>query len=722
MNGNNFTRLPGSRRNLIALLASTVGLTAGCANMATTAPSATPLSTTAATIGGRIHGGSQPVVGATVTLYYAGKSGYGSGLTQGGTATVAAVTTTDSTGSFHFIQDPTPNDTTSGNTFSCPLTVNDVAPPTGIENNPLVYVIAKGGNTINTGDSNVHNDAAAFLGVFGLCSQLSSSSILTLNEVTTVASIAALQQYFNPVTESIGTDGVGVAKTALLNTVATIANLANVATGTAVASTTLNGSNGDGVSGVTVTATAPAATINHIANILAACVNNAANTATLCQTLFTNAVPPNVVQTDRPYQTAAFLKATDTIQAAYYMLSNPTNGSPTNLQNLFNLSAAIGAPFQPVLSDFPSDWSITISYSSISNCGASSGSFISAPQDVNIDSSGNVWIANGQATTGNLSAISSNGTPTACVFFTGGGSSRGSTIDTQGNIWYATTAANNLYRYNPGDRSVLTYTTQTPPLAVTADGLGNVYFSTAPDGSLYQIPGAATATAVSSPIQVATGLGALPIRLMPDSTNAIWATSGSSFVSQIAPPKASYNGTIYNTTTGFLTTPFGTNGDSSYGIAITRNGSVVVSSVGSTSDANGGLSYLTGSGLNFNLNSHWPTAAGLGGLSNPTAIVIDPQYNIFAPNNTGAASVSDISISPANLAPFTSVANGFQQGTSFASGSRATVIDVSGNVWVVGDGTTTNPSNLVTEIVGAGAPVYQPYAQSLANGRFQNLP
>jgi len=711
MNGNNFTRFTGSKRNRFALLASTVVLTAGCNNMSTTAPSALSQSVTAS-IGGKLHGGSQPVTGATVTLYYAGKSGYGSGVTQGGPATVAAVTTTDSTGAFSFTKDATPNDTTSGNTFSCPIAGPGVTLPTGVENDPLVYVIAKGGNTLNTGDPTVHNDAATFLGMFGLCSQVSASSFLELNEVTTVATIAAIQQYFNPVTESIGTDGIGAAKLSLVNTLATISNLANVATGTAVASTSLAPNNGDGVSAVTVTATAPAGKINQIANILAACVNNDVSSATSCKTLFDNAIPPNVVQTDRPYLTAAFSKATDTVQAAYYMLSNPTNGSSSNLQNLFGLASALGAPFQPSLSAAPADWSITIAYSSNSTCGSSSGSFINAPQDINIDATGNLWIANGQATTGNLSAISSNGVPTACVFL-GGGSSRGSTIDTQGNIWYGTTAANNIYRYNPYNRSILPFTTATPPLAVTADGAGNVYFSTAPDGSLYQIAGAANATSAITPTQVATGLGALPTRLMPDTTGAVWATSGSSFVSQIAPPTAAYN-----STGSFLTTTFGTAGGSSYGITVTNNGNVVVSSGG----ANNGLSYLTGSGLAYTLNSNWPTLAGLGGLSDPTSIAVDPQFNVWAPNNTGPASVSEISISPVNYAPFTSIAAGLQQGTSFASGGRAAVIDMSGNVWIAGDGTVGNPSNFVTEVVGAGVPVYQPLAKGLLTGRFQSIP
>ena len=74
MIGNYSARLTGSKRNLLALLASSVIFSAGCANMSSTAPGANPLSSPA-TLSGKIHGGNQPVVGATVTLWYAGQSG-----------------------------------------------------------------------------------------------------------------------------------------------------------------------------------------------------------------------------------------------------------------------------------------------------------------------------------------------------------------------------------------------------------------------------------------------------------------------------------------------------------------------------------------------------------------------------------------------------------------------------------------------------------------------
>ena len=50
-------------------------------------------------------------------------------------------------------------------------------------------------------------------------------------------------------------------------------------------------------------------------------------------------------------------------------------------------------------------------------------------------------------------------------------------------------------------------------------------------------------------------------------------------------------------------------------------------------------------------------------------------------------------------------ATGFQKSTAFLSSGRASVVDQAGNVWIVGDG----PSYL-TEIVGAGVPMYQPAA------------
>ena len=713
MNGNHITRRTVSRRNLLALLASSAVFVAGCSNLATTAPIVAPQST-GGTIGGSVHGGSQPVAFSTVTLYYAGQNGVGSGDTTNvgpslGPPIVAAVTTSadDGNGSFSFQKNPVNDQPSSGNQFSCP------------SNNPLVYVVARGGNTLNTHDPAVNNAAAAFIAMYGLCSQISAGNVVVMNEATTVATMIALQQYFNPLTESVGADGIGVHKGALLNAINTISNLADTSHGNAITTKVITGS----VSGVSVTATPETEKINALANIIASCVNNRAASASPCNTLFANAAPPDVNLTDRPYHSSAFSTPTDVLQALYYMLSNPTNGSTTNLQNLYNLIPAVGAAFQPTLASAPTDWTVAINYKSADTCGSSSGNFISGPQDLNLDTSGNVWIGNGQDITGNLSAISLSGAPLSCIFL-GGGNSHGVIVDALGNVWYASHSTNNVYRYKPSDQSVLSFATASAPLAIFADGgdggngKSNIYFTTDADTSVYKIPQGASASTATTPVQISSIVGSNPVHLMVDTTQAVWVTSGSSFISRIAP------GTVgdANYLNGYTTTQFSVPTDS-YGITVNSSGNgVYVTSRG----ANSSVSYLTGSGTNFSVAAGWPTSAGLAGLNNPTSIALDGRSNVWTPNNTansvsGLGSVSAISYLGNAMMPSGTAAGGRQFSSNFLSGGRAVVIDLSGNVWVAGDGAS---GNSITEIVGAAVPIYQPYSVGLANPtiRFQRLP
>ncbi len=58
-----------NKRHLAALLASSAVLTAGCANMATTATSSNSTFAVPTSLGGAVHGGNQPVQFATVQLY-----------------------------------------------------------------------------------------------------------------------------------------------------------------------------------------------------------------------------------------------------------------------------------------------------------------------------------------------------------------------------------------------------------------------------------------------------------------------------------------------------------------------------------------------------------------------------------------------------------------------------------------------------------------------------
>ena len=297
----------------LGLLALVAVIPLGCSNM--TSPSTQSVtSTSQVRIKGRVHGGNQPVSGATVTVYYAGQSGYGSAGTTGTSTTTA----NDGYGSFSF-------------SVSCPSSPND----------PLVYLVATGGNTLNNGSSG-NNSAAQFLA-----------------------------------------------------------------------------------------AVAPCSLINSIANIISACINNNANgDATACTTLKNDATPPAAARTSQPNGT--FGPATDILTSVYYMLTNPTNGSSANLNAIYALAPGTGAPYQPTLTSAPTDWTIGITYSSISNCTNGDG-FFDVPYDLKLDVSGNVWIANGPNTNGNLAQMRFDGTPLVCTAVAG--KSRGSTIDDQGNIW-----------------------------------------------------------------------------------------------------------------------------------------------------------------------------------------------------------------------------------------------------------------------------------------------
>ncbi|HEX7159252.1 MAG TPA: hypothetical protein VF214_09575 [Edaphobacter sp.] len=682
--------------------------------MATTATSLNA-DTTSVTIGGRIHGGNQPVSSATVTLYYAGQSGLGSGDSSGNPI-VAATTTSasDGTGSFSFSKNPTAGLSASGNTYSCPTS-----------GDPLVYVVARGGNTLGTGDSSVNNSAAAFIGIYGTCNEIGAGNFINLSEATTVATMAAITQYFNPVTESVGADGITVAKNSLVHATDTISRLADVAAGTARASTPLAGS-GVGVGSVNVTATPETAKLNLLANIISACVNNASASASACTTLFANATPPDVGVTSRPYHSAAFTQATDVLQALYYIFTNPGNGSSAHLQNIFNLAPAVGAPYQPALTQAPSDWTLAINYSSTSTCGSSSGDFLNSPNEINTDNSGNVWVANGQASTGNLIEISSSGVPSTCVFL-GGGTQGGAVVDALGNIWSGSSGSNNLYRYNPSTQSVLTYTTPAPVVALFADAStvtpnpadSNIYFTTAgsptTSGSLYQVANGATATTATAPVQISAVVGPNPVSIIVDKTLSVWVSSGTNVISQVVPNAAS---TAPNYLNGYATYQFGVPGNS-YSISTNPipNAPSVFTSTTGTSD---GFAGLIGSGTNYNLS--WTTTAGQAGISTPTVIAVDGRGNVWGLNSTsdtstGLYAVSEVSVLGVSLSPDSTANGGFQLGASYLTGGNALAIDMSGNVWMAGSG------NSVTELVGAGVPVYQPFSLGLWWGnRFQQIP
>jgi len=263
-----------------------------------------PVTTTSSTFAGsslhgQVKGGQQPVWGATIQLYQVGTAGDGSSATALGSST-----TTDPSGGF----------TITGN-YTCP------------GSNPLVYLLATGGNPGLANGTN--NTAISLIAALGSCSSLSASTFINLNEVTTVAAVAALAPYMTSPT-SIGS---GTADASSLTAAFTLASqLASTTTGTSPGAAVPAG---DAV---------PSTLINSLADIVSACVNSAGGIAgdgSSCGTLFINSTP------------SGGAAPTEVATALLNILNNPTS----NQSSLFALLTST-PPFEPDLNAAPSSWAI----------------------------------------------------------------------------------------------------------------------------------------------------------------------------------------------------------------------------------------------------------------------------------------------------------------------------------------------------------------------------
>ncbi|SNS75228.1 hypothetical protein SAMN05421770_102183 [Granulicella rosea] len=699
----------------LALAASSMILTTGCANMATTAGAGNAF-VEPGSLGGIVHGGNQPIGGATVDLWTVGTTGYGSKGTKLATTTTAK----DGTGSFNFNK----SGTSIGN-YTCPSA------------NTLLYVVASGGNTLNDYSKTYNNTAAVMVAAVGQCGT-AGSQFIDLNEVSSVATIFALAQYMNPgattgagSTVSIGTasdytvsipsqSGIG-----LINAFNSVATLATIGNGTANATVTPKSS----VAGITITATPESAKINTIADILASCVNNADNTAQTCTNLFTAAVPPPAAVTSQP--SATFPTAGDTLQAAYYMAVNPSNSNSTsNAATLYALVTGSGAPFQPTVTAQPLDWTISVSYTSSGTCTSSNtAGFLASPETVAVDASGNVWMLNGATgATNALVQFGPTGTAQLCVagnITTG----RGLTIDTKGNVWAAGAVAGTGILEYLANGSTLSWPTTYAAGGIVADGSGNIFYAqNTGAGTVQEFPGAATATVAAS---AATSVGSsLP--------SAAYLYMAVDHLGNVLVPNPSSGSSIYDLApTTYASTDLGSaslllNG---YGAAVDRSGYLIGASTCCSNVVSNTIfkAAPTGSGLTSTVSGKYA-----GGLVGPRSSAVDgannywfgmgyPTVPVSSTNTSTTFALAETdssfnSLSPGGSVPATCSStntncytNGGFQKSSLAT-VRSLAIDPSGNVWAA-----SSNGNMV-ELVGAAVPVVTPLSAAAAAGTYGTKP
>jgi len=310
----------------------------GCGTTPAGSASTSPTSPAAIKATGRVMGGQQPITGGLIQLYAVGTTADGSAATPLLTATV---TTSDGTGQANSNANAgNANNTLTAGSF---VITGDYNCPSA---STLVYMTASGGNP---GLSGANTDIQQMIAI-GACGSLTSSTNLELNEITTVAAIAALHSYMSAY-NAVGSSSSDAS--ALSSAFNTASEYANPSTGSAPGP---NLPSGDSASTSDLIA---------LANVVAACVNSAGGTyndSSSCGNLFYYAKPPSGAA---PADTAAALMD---------IANNPSN----NVTQIFNLQPAQAA-FGGASTTAPANWSLPITNNSVTTTVAISANPNSIP-------------------------------------------------------------------------------------------------------------------------------------------------------------------------------------------------------------------------------------------------------------------------------------------------------------------------------------------------------
>ncbi len=782
------------------LFATFTGCAMNSASFAVSAPSPSngytlrgtvqlPSSATGAHLASDTAHSSPPIGGAHVYLFSAGVSGYGS------QAQLLALTTTTTDGgaSFQFTNDPNHVNSLTNvtSTYSCPsYTFSSPDGTTSITADSLIYIVASGGDTVDSTGSSHNNKHSVLMAALGDCQSLvGNEPFVNINAVTTVASVDALSPYINPVypdTTYNGTfgyfagGGLGTAATymtnygtevrggytatgskksvatlplgyiGMKNAFATVNRLVNLSSGVAVQSFTHTASLTGGT--VTVTGTPEAAKLNSLADAITTCVYSSddqfGNASNACTTLF-GYTSSSDTGTSLGYS-ATLPSTTDTLQFAYYTAINPFGGqggasTSTKVNGIYSLVNG-ASDFQPTISSPPTDWTLSIAYTSSSNCGSAPTAqpFLSAsPGFVATDLSGGVVLANATSGNNTVVALDNTGSPTACQFGTIA-IPGGAVLDAGDNVWFSVPGSNSIYRSSSG--TVLTVpTTGITPYGLALDAAGNLYAAGGSTGNIYKLPGAQTAVTAPTPTTAFSYSFPGPVlNVALDNAGDIFTVSennpGSALVAQYS--SGSYTVHTASTVSAFL---------NPVAVAIDSFGGIITASTAQTGAYSSDTDYVTYSSQNgFNV---FPGSVSGGGLAGANSVALDGAGNMWFGNSLPAATYTSgsqtlnlfgISESRSNGSPTASSHNpypvspaassscpgnqttncylgGGYQKTTLGS-ARSIAVDISGNVWVPADLSSNSVANgNLVEIIGSAVPSVQPLAVAVRDNLVSTL-
>lgn len=609
---------------------------------------------------GVVQSGTQAVAGASVVLYAAGTSGYGALATP-----VTSAVVTDSSGNF-----------TIGGNYNCP------------QPGSQMYLVATGG-TIGKSDPNPNR---VLMTVLGSCGNLNSGS-MTINELTTVASAFATAPFAandaltgNSSYLYLGTSSGNLI--GLSNAFAAVNNLVDITTGK-VRFTVPAGN-----------AAVPFVELNTIADILNACAATAGGVegdGSACGALFT--------ATDL-LGTGTFngsIAPADTLQAVFNIAQHPvTNYGYTLDKNslLFGLIAA-SAPFQPILTSAPQDWSISLNYiggGGLSPTGAA-GSFA-------VDAAGNLWITDTKANTViEWNALGAAWSP-ATGFPAGGGPIA---IDAAGNVWIS------------GDGSLNELTNLGSPLPWSPFGgvpSGGSDLAFDAQGNLWiaNTTGVNEFSDVGQQLSPTTGFSSAGIANLTavgvDSSNNVWIGASANgndvtqgFLAELSNPGGQLIADTQATSAQYLPEMAADNAGDLWFV----NGNLVkVQPYGGKGSILSENTYPPGGSINGDLD-----------LEGIRGVALDGAGTVWAAGQGGLHGTS--SILPGVVPVMTSGSLNPTTATSYAASSLAAgplrvAVDGAGNIWVL------LANNTVTEYVGAAVPVVTPLALGIQNKKLGAKP
>jgi sugar lactone lactonase YvrE len=509
-----------------------------------------------------------------------------------------------------------------------------------------VYLVARGGNPGLSGS--VNNSSLGLMAALGSCGSVSSSTSVVVNEVTTVASAAALAAFYST-GGNVGASSTNAA--GLANAFGTANQLANMTTGASPGASL--------PAGLSI----PSAKINTLADIVNSCTatsGGAACTSLLTATTISGGPTPG-----------------NTLDAVNNILRNP-NSSVSALDALLPTSPA----FTPVVASAAPEWTLAVTWS---------GGGMNLPTAMAFDSNGNAWVASYFSMLTELPALGTGGTvqqvaSSSTALF----ESYGLTVDGSNNIWVANEQSGNSINGGNGNVVKFSNTGQVVsgasgysaggvyfPQGLAADTTGNVWVVDYGDSLMTLL--SSNGSAVNGSTAWGSGQLFLPVAVAVDASHNAWVANQSA--STITRASAD----------GSKVTQFSCcNGAS--GLAVDQGGNVWVANYFGSS-----ISEVSSTGAVL-LNGKTG-----GGVDHPQPVAIDGAGQVWV-GNFHKGTVSEFagynSAAPGTpLSPASGLGTDAQLGSPFAL-----AIDQSGNLWV----TNSNGANTVTVFVGLTAPVKAP--------------